>query len=124
MGTGSFVELEVYRLAEELADKVWEIVQGWGSFAMTTVGRQIVRSSDSIGANIAEGVGRWSFRDNKRFVRVARGSLNETIHWIRRCKSRRLFDEIESGDLQRIVDKLAPKLNAYLRSIGALSVGK
>ncbi len=56
MGTGSFVELEVYRLAEELADKVWEIVQGWGSFAMTTVGRQIVRSSDSIGANIAEGV--------------------------------------------------------------------
>lgn len=83
MGKANFEKLEVYNISEELADAIWNTVKSWGAFSKVTIGKQIVRSADSIGANIAEGVGRWSFRDNKRFVRVARGSLNETIHWIR-----------------------------------------
>ncbi len=119
MGKGGFADLEVYQLSEELADRIWGVVQGWGWFEKDTVGKQMVKSADSIGANIAEGVGRWSYQDNKRFVRVARGSLYETVHWMRRCKSRKLLDDMESEELQVIIDKLAPKLNAYLRSIGS-----
>jgi len=61
-----FQDLEVYRLSEELADEVWKMVQNWDSFAQYTIGKQIVRSVDSIGANLAEGVGRGSYQDNKR----------------------------------------------------------
>jgi four helix bundle protein len=86
--TKGFEELQVYQLAEKLADEIWQIARQWERFAKESVGRQIVRSADSIGANLAEGVGRNSFQDNRRFVRIARGSLYETRHWLRRAYKR------------------------------------
>lgn len=118
MGQSNFERLEVYRLAEQLADDVWRAVAGWDSFARDTVGRQLVRSADAIGANIAEGSGRGSFPDHRRFVRTARGSLHETQHWLRRAYSRGLLTEEHVKTLKPLVDELAPRLNAYLRSIG------
>jgi four helix bundle protein len=44
---------------------------------------QIQRSSKSIGANIAEGYGRFYFMDNVRFCYNARGSLDETVNHLR-----------------------------------------
>jgi four helix bundle protein len=118
MATGGFEDLEVYQLAERLADEVWDIVLPWHNFARDTVGKQLVRSADSIGANIAEGVGRQSFQDNRRFVRIARGSLNETKHWLRRAYRRKLLDDGKVAVLKPLLAELAPRLNAYLRSIG------
>ncbi|MBN3909239.1 MAG: four helix bundle protein [Nostoc sp. NMS1] len=90
MATKRFQELQVYQLSEQLADDIWNIVGGWNFFAKDTIGKQIVRSADSIGANIAEGVGRGSFQENRRFIKIARGSLNETQHWLRRAYTRRV----------------------------------
>jgi four helix bundle protein len=81
----NFEKLRVYRLAEDISDKIWKLVTGWDSFARGTVGKQLVPAADSIGANIAEGEGRGSYADNRRFVRTARGSLNETKHFLRRA---------------------------------------
>ena len=77
-----------------------------------------MRSADSIGANIAEGVGRGTYADNKRFVRNARGSLNETKHWLRRAYRRKLLSEQTIQKLKPLLDELSPKLNSYLKSIG------
>jgi len=57
-----FENLKVYQLAEELADEIWEIVIKWDQLARHTVGQQIVRSADGIGACIAEGSGRGTLR--------------------------------------------------------------
>ncbi|HEX9830509.1 MAG: four helix bundle protein [Thermodesulfobacteriota bacterium] len=114
----NFENLQVYQLAERLADEIWDIVNGWEQFAKGAVGKQIIQAADSIGANIAEGVGRGSFQDNRRFVRMARGSLNETQHWLRRAYKRNLLNGKQVDKLKPIIDELAPKLNAYLRSIG------
>jgi four helix bundle protein len=118
MKTGQFEQLEVYQLAERLADEIWNIVIGWKNFAKDTVGKQLVRAADSIGANIAEGCGRQSFQDNRRFVRIARASLNEAKHWLRRAYKRALLGEPEVAKLKPLLDELAPRLNAYLNSIG------
>jgi four helix bundle protein len=113
----NFEKLQVYQLSEKLADNVWEIVVGWDSFAKDTVGKQIVRAADSIGANIAEGSGRGSLQDNRRFVRIARGSLYETIHWLRRSYLRKLLSQTEVKKLRTLIEELSPKLNAFLRSV-------
>jgi four helix bundle protein len=113
-----FENLEVYRLSEVLADRIWDIAVDWEPFAKQTVGAQIVRSADSVGANIAEGSGRGTYNDNRRFVRIARGSLNETQHHLRRAFRRRLLTKRDVDALRPVVDELAPRLNAYLKSIG------
>jgi four helix bundle protein len=123
MAKTNFEPVQVYRLAERLADDVWAIVVKWNIFARDTVGKQLVKAADSIGANIAEGTGRGTFVDNRRFVRIARGSLNETQHWLRRAYKRGLLSSKEVGNLKPVVDELAPKLNAYLKSIGNVPVG-
>src|SRR5438552_19171483 len=113
----NFEKLQVYELSEKISDSIWNIVVAWDSFAKDTVGKQIVRAADSVGANIAEGSGRGSFQDNRRFVRMARGSLYETIHWLRRSYTRKLLSQSEVKKLQVLIEELTPKLNAYLRSV-------
>jgi four helix bundle protein len=125
MAKTNFEKLRVYQLSEELADHVWAIVLTWNNVSRDTVGKQLIRAADSIGANIAEGTGRGTYVDNRRFVRIARGSLNETQHWLRRAYKRQLLTAKQIGKIKPLVDELAPKLNSYLKSIGkmpALSV--
>jgi four helix bundle protein len=118
MARTNFESLRVYQLSEQLADSIWEIVLEWNPFARDTVGKQLVKAADSVGANIAEGTGRGSYVDNRRFVRIARGSLNETKHWLRRAFKRRLLNTKRINSVKPIIEELAPKLNAYLKSIG------
>jgi len=113
-----FAKLRVYQLSEQLADTVWNCVETWRPHARETVGRQLVRAADSIGANIAEGTGRGTYKDNKRFVRTARGSYHEVQHWLRRAFCRKLLTPSQTAELKRMMDTLGPTLNAYLRSIG------
>jgi len=109
-------ELEVYQLSEQLADLIWEICSSWEWFAKDTIGKQLVRSADSIGANIAEGFGRFSFKENIQFCYYARGSLLETRHWLRRAKKRKLLTSEYEIALKKIFQLLSPKLNAYIKT--------
>lgn len=121
MSQTNFQKLDVYKLAEKLADEIWNIVIKWDALAKDTVGKQIIRSADSIGANIAEGDERGSYQDHRRFIKIARGSLYETKHWLRRAYTRQLLTTTQVEILKPIIDELSPRLNAYLKSIGNTS---
>jgi four helix bundle protein len=73
----------------------------WDPFAKETVARQLVRAAD-----------------NQRFVRMARGSLYEVRHFLRRADQRCLIARPEKQPLQALLHELLPALNAYLRSLG------
>ena len=118
MTRSNFENLRVYRLAEDIADAIWDVALNWNQFARDTVGKQLVRAADSIGANIAEGDGRGSYQENRRFIRIARGSLNETKHWLRRAFKRKLLSQEQIEQLRPMLDELGPRLNAFLKSIG------
>ena len=112
-----FEELKVYQLAETLADEIWNVVAKWEHFAKSTVGQQIVRSADGVGACLAEGGGRGTAQDNRRFIGMARGSLYETKHWLRRAFKRKLLTKPQTDELKGIMDNLTPALNGYWRSV-------
>ena len=67
----SLEDLEVYQIAETFSNEIWAIVLEWNYFAKDTVGKQLVRAADSISANIAEGFGRYHYKDNKNSVTSA-----------------------------------------------------
>jgi four helix bundle protein len=118
MAKSNFENLLVYRLSERLADDVWDIVVKWPILARDTVGKQLIRAADSIGANMAEGDGRGTFQENRRFNRIPRGSLYEAKHFLRRAFRRKLLSEREISSLKPVMEELAPRLNAYLKGIG------
>jgi four helix bundle protein len=109
--------LDVYRLAEELADRVHAVARTWRNFDRDTLGKQLVRSADSVGANIAEGYGRYTYKDRRHFLHIARGSLYETRYWLRRAYQRQLLPPEGCTEISKIMAELPPRLNAYLRSI-------
>jgi four helix bundle protein len=109
--------LRIFRLAEVLADEIWEEVITWKLFARDTVGRDLVRAADSVGANIAEGHGRFHYRDEITFDYYARGSLKETRFWLRRAARRKIIPEATFQHLTAMVDALEPQLNAYINSV-------
>jgi len=66
-----FTDLSSYKLSYDLSNLVWDIVIEWDYFAKDTIGKQFVRSVDSISANIAEGFGRYSKKDKIHFYRYS-----------------------------------------------------
>jgi four helix bundle protein len=106
-----FRDLAAYKRACDLADDIWRQVARWESHERWTTGVQLVRAVDSIGANIAEATGRWHRRDQLQFLRVARGSLFETEHWITTAERRGLLEPGTSDRLDGIARPLSGLIN-------------
>jgi len=66
-------DLQVYQLSMEIGEKVWKIVSQWKYFERDSLGKQLVRSADSVAANISEGFGRFHYTENRH------GSLKPEI---------------------------------------------
>ncbi len=110
-------EMDVYRLSEQLSDMVWTAFDKWSVKAKKTIGYQIIRSSDSIAANIAEGYGRRTPADRKKFHYYARGSFEETKAWLRKAIRRKVVMSAKDiAAYKEIIDELGPKLNAFINA--------
>lgn len=90
------LEMDVYQLSEKLSDLIWSDFDKWSLKAQNTIGYQMIRSSDSIAANLAEGYGRYSPADRKKFYLYARGSLEETKAWLRKAFRRKIISSEEN----------------------------
>ena len=85
-------DLWIVRNARRLSDLVSKFVSTWSSYHRRTIGDQMLRAADSVGANLAEGYGRHHVGDGLRFYYIARGSLEETLDWLRKAIKRDLID--------------------------------
>jgi len=110
----SLERLEVFQIANEIGDIIWTEDAKWSYFEKDTIGKQFVRSADSISANIAEGYGRYFFKENIQFCYYSRGSLLETKVWLLKTKSRNLIEKDKFDELNEKVDLLLKKLNGYI----------
>ena len=111
-------DLRVYTLSLELAETVWNIIIQWDYFQKDTIGKQLVRSCDSISANISEGFGRYHFKETIDFGYYARGSLFETKTWLVKAHNRNLIADVTFSELIESIDILGKMLNKYIKSIG------
>ena len=114
-----FEELRVLQAAEAVADGIWQQVVRWDSFSRDTVGGQMARAGDSIGANIAEAYGRFHFGEKLQFLYYARGSLFETKYWLNRAQARDLIQSDQVQDYATQLTDLARQLNAFASGLKA-----
>jgi four helix bundle protein len=107
--------LSVYTLAEAFSNEIWFIVDKWNYFRKDTVGKQLVRSADSISANIAEGYGRHFYGESQQFYYYSRGALTETQSWLRKAKVRMMIEENDYTRLIAETETIHAKLNGYIK---------
>lgn len=84
-------DIKAYKISFNLSNAVWEIILKWDQFEKDTIGKQFIRSVDSISANIAEGFGRYHKKDKIKFYRYSYGSLYESLDWNEKANKRNLI---------------------------------
>jgi four helix bundle protein len=114
-------ELQVYQLAMEMAEKIWNVVIFWNYFEKDTIGKQLIRAADSIAANLSEGFGRFFYKENKQFCYYFRGSLYETMTWLTKANNRNLINGSVYDGFCNDINAIGKKLNSYINSIGKQS---
>ena len=108
-------DLGVYKQALKISKFAWEIYKNFGWRTKKIIGDQFIEAIDSIGANIAEGYGRYHYLDRVKFYYNARGSLTESLHWLELLLKRELIKEENYQRLTEELSKLNHSLNAYIK---------
>ena len=110
-------DMEIYNISMEIGDEIWFSVVEWENLAKYSIGQQIVRSADSIAANISEGYGRYHFKDRKNFMFYARGSHYETITWLTKARNRKIISNDFFVGIIAKMEKLGVKMNNYINTL-------
>ena len=108
-------DLKIYQLARQLSKIAWEIYSKMSFEEKKTMGDQFLSSTDSIGANIAEGYGRFHYLDKVKFFYNSRAShMESTIHWIELLFEREKISKEIFEQFQTIAKELQVKLNNFI----------
>ena len=109
-------KITAYKISSDLSDEVWNLVSSWSILAQRTIGEQLIKSIDSIPANIAEGEGRYFKKDKIKFFFQARGSLFEAIHWVAKTGKRKLLSQEQCVRLLEKLEKLPKEINFLIKN--------
>ena len=96
----SFTDLETWKQARKIRLWVSEMVKGFPTEEKYRLADQVIRSSRSIGNNLAEGHGRYYYQDNIRYCIMARGSLSETMDHIIIALDEKIIDQQTYNNFQ------------------------
>jgi len=75
----TFEDLECWKKARSLRLKISDLVKTFPKHEKFGLTSQIIRASRSVTHNIAEGYGRFHYRENAQCCRISRGSLYEVL---------------------------------------------
>ena len=110
-------DLEVYRISRELSSSAWDVYKEMLKEHKFSIGQQFIKSIDSIGANIAEGYGRYHYLDSTKFYYNARGSLWESKHWLDLLHERKFVGNEIYKSCSEKLNVLGVKLNNFISSV-------
>lgn len=117
MGYYSFEEMNVWKMAMDIAERVFHLTMNLPRCEDYGLTSQIRRASLSISANIAEGYGRNTALDKKRFYIIARGSTFETKNHLIYGKNVCYFEALEVESINIVLDNTLFELNKLIKSL-------
>jgi four helix bundle protein len=102
-----FEKLDAWKLAIEFCDRLYTITKAFPSDERFGLTSQLRRAGSSVPANIAEGAGRISDRDNLRFIEIAYGSLMEVISHLEVAHRQGYLQSSDRENVRAAADQLA-----------------
>ena len=110
----SFEDLEVWKECRKFRIEISKLVKTFPPEEKFRLVDQLIRSSRSTAANIAEGHGRFHFQENIQFCRQARGSLNESLDHLITAFDEEYINESQLAGYREIFNRCLKLLNGYI----------
>lgn len=117
MKVTTFSDLEIWQESTKLALKVYKLTESFPAEEKFGITSQLRRASTSVGANIAEGFGRYHYKDKIRFFYLARGSLFESQNFILFSEKLGYLKTEMARELCRDYVSLSKRINAFIKSL-------
>jgi four helix bundle protein len=96
----NFANLQVWRKAMDLTCRIYDVVEKLPRSEEFHLKSQLIRSTSSISANLAEGNGQFFKKKEYTHYNIALGSANESINWIILARRRDYISEEEFQSLE------------------------
>lgn len=124
MGYQNFEELEVWKKTRQLKNEIFEEIKSFPQEEKYRLCDQIVRSSRSVNAQIAEGHGRRTYPDRLRFCVQGRGSLSETLNHLIDAFDCKYISEERLAHYRIKISEVEKLLNGYINWLDEKAKGK
>tara|TARA_R110002096_G_scaffold420640_2_gene625782 strand:+ start:2826 stop:3194 length:369 start_codon:yes stop_codon:yes gene_type:complete len=108
-------ELESWKSSRRLRLAISELAKSFPVDEKFRLQDQILRSSRSVAANIAEGFGRFHYQENIQFCRIARGSLYETLEHLMCAKDEGFINDEQFNNTNELILECLKILNSYVQ---------
>lgn len=115
--TQTFESLDVWKKGRSFRSRISELVEDFPDREEYNLSDQLLRSSRSFTANIAEGYGRFHYQENIQFCRQSRGSLFEILDHLTVAQDEGYIDEQRFESLRQDVNELLRLINGYISYI-------
>ncbi len=110
----SFTELVVWKKARILKNELKELADHFPQEEKYRLSDQMIRSSRSVASNIAEGHGRFTYKDQLHFCIQARGSLSETLNHLIDALDCQYISQSQFEYFKAMIDEVGRLLNGYI----------
>jgi four helix bundle protein len=120
----NFEELEVWQKAHGPTVKLYRLTESFPRSEMFGLTSQIRRAAGSIGANLAEGCGRWSEGELARFIQIAMGSASERQNHIRLARDLEFLNSDDYRNVLKDVVSVRQMLTALLQVVRGVRPAK
>lgn len=114
MVISSFEDLECYKGCRELRLEISNLVKTMPKEEQYRLADQLIRCLRSITNNIAEGYGRFHYKENAQFCRQSRGSLYELLDHLQIALEEKYISEEKVIELKTLTNKNIRVLNGYI----------
>lgn len=109
-------DLNAWREARKLNKIVGKIVNKLPKHEQYGIGKHLLENGRNVPGNIAEGFGRFYYKDSVQFYRVAKGSLNEVKSDVYVCFDRQYIDEILLNEAISQIETVDKLVNGLINS--------
>lgn len=113
-----FTDLVIYQMAEDIALRIDKLANdpNYPLSKKFKMKEHLIEVAVSIGSNIAEGFGRYHYKEYIRFLYIARGSLDETRRRLRHARLMKYVNIKEADNILKDLEILRTKINNSISS--------
>ncbi|MDB5206726.1 MAG: four helix bundle protein [Flavisolibacter sp.] len=109
-----FTDLDVWKKGREFKKEIEKLAKTFPIEEKYKLSGQIIPSARSINANIAEGHGRFTYKDQTHFCIQARGSLSETLNHLIDAFDCHYITQQQLSNYKTMFDEVERLLNGYI----------